>query len=579
MCFPDNSFHPLGDPNSCGIAWSGSPSSAYLFSVSQYDCATGYFSFGHEIGHNLGMYHDRGTENACSEANTFNYGYRDTSAAFRTILSYNCKMSQCDAMPKDGCTRIQRFSSSNPAFTYNGKPIGDTKRDNAKQANNVRASVAAYFPAMNCQSNVECNDNNPITLDTCNIATRVCVFTPVISVPVKPPTKTPTRAPVQTKQPTKAPVQTNKPTAAPSMKPIQIQSPAAVPVGTIAPALPPTNAPNSPPTKIPTRPPTKTPTRQPTKTPTRKPTRAPTRVPLRPPTKAPVLPQSFFMESLKITGVTSSTWKLITLSKMYVSPVPVCTVMYDQGTSLRPAVVRMQNVGATSFEIRLQNPSELALTGRDVHCVVVEEGAWKLPDGRLIESQKYSSTVTDRKGSYNGQSQVYRNKYTKPVVLGQVMSYNDAMWSVFWSRSSSGQNSAPTSTSIITGKHVGEDSRTTRLAEAVGFIVIESGHLKSNNIEIETGRGPDSFVGYTENKGIFNFNSRFGTTPVVAVLSQAAMDDSDGSWAVLTSNPSTTSVGVSVDEDQLADTERKHNTEEVNYAVFSSVGAIQLTKI
>ena len=62
------------------------------------------------------------------------------------------------------------------------------------------------------------------------------------------------------------------------------------------------------------------------------------------------------------------------------------------------------------------------------------------------------------------------------------------------------------------------------------------------------------------------------------MLSQVAMDDSDGSWAVLTSNPSTTSVGISVDEDQLADTERSHSTEEVNYAVFSSIGAIQLTK-
>ena len=521
------------------------------------------------------MFHDRGTEKTCNETGTFNYGYRDPNADFRTILSYNCKMGQCDSMPKDGCTRVQRFSNSDSRYTYNGKPIGDAKRDNAKQLNNVRAIVAAYFPAMNCQTDTECNDNDLSTVDTCNTANKACVFTP--GAPINSPIRSPITAP-SNRGPTKA-VTTNAPIRPPTKTPtrIPIKTPTRTPTKT--PTRMPIKTPTRMPTKTPTRIPIKSPTRIPTKTPTRKPTRAPTRSPLRPPTNAPVLPQSFFMESLKISGVTSTAWKLVSVLKLYASPIPVCTVMYDQGTSLQPAVVRMQNVGATSFEIKLQNPSELALTGRDVHCVVVEEGAWKLPDGRLIESQKYSSTVTDRKGSYNGQSQVYRNKYTKPVVLGQVMSYNDAMWSVFWSRSSSGQNSAPTSTSIITGKHVGEDSRTTRLAETVGFIVIESGHLKSNNIEIETGRGPDSFVGYTENKGIFNFNSRFGTTPVVAVLSQAAMDDSDGSWAVLTSNPSTTSVGVSVDEDQLADTERKHNTEEVNYAVFSSVGAIQLTKI
>jgi hypothetical protein len=525
-----------------------------MFSVSQYDCATGYFSFGHEIGHNLGMYHDRGTVNKCSETTTFNYGYRDPSAGFRTILSYDCRMGQCDAMPKNGCTRIQRFSNSNPAYKYNNKVIGDARRDNARQANNVRASVAAYFPSMNCQSNTECNDNNPNTVDTCNVATRVCIFSPVTSVPVKPPTTVLSRAPVVTSPPTKAPIATNTP----SMKPV-----ATAPSATV---LPPTN----------------TPTIQPTKVPTRLPTHAPTRVPLCPPTKAPVLlvPQTYFMESLKITGVTSGTWKVIALSKLYISPVAVCTVMYDQNTSLLPAIVRMQKVGTTSFEIRLQNPSDTVMNlGRDVHCVVVEEGKWKLPDGRLIESKKYSSTVTDRKGSYIGQTQSYQNRYVSPVVLGQVMSFNDPKWSVFWSRSSSGQNIAPTATSIITGKHIGEDSRTTRLAETVGFIVIESGHLKSSNIEIETGRGPDSFIGYTSKKATLKFKSRFGATPVVAVLSQAAMDDSDGSWAVLTLNPTTTAVGVSVDEDQLADKERTHSTEEVNYAVFSSIGAIQLSKV
>ena len=49
-------------------------------------------------------------------------------------------------------------------------------------------------------------------------------------------------------------------------------------------------------------------------------------------------------------------------------------------------------------------------------------------------------------------------------------------------------------------------------------------------------------------------------------------------FIVIESGHLTTLVGISVDEDQLADTERSHSTEEVNYAVFSSIGAIQLTK-
>lgn len=196
-----------------------------MFGVTQYSCATGYYTFGHELGHNLGMLHDRGTHASCSEITTFNYGFRDPNAEFRTMLSYDCKMAQCDLMPKDGCPRIQRFSNSNTAYTYNGKPIGNSRSDNAKQLNDVRALVASFFPAMNCQSDNECNDSNSNTTDICNTAKRVCVFTPVgtptrapsrsptTSVPVQPPTKAPTqtRAPI----PVSSPVVQNTPTLRP----------------------------------------------------------------------------------------------------------------------------------------------------------------------------------------------------------------------------------------------------------------------------------------------------------------------------------------------------------------------------
>jgi Metallo-peptidase family M12 len=149
-----------------------------MFSVTQYSCATGYYSFGHELGHNFGMYHDRGAENSCTSTSDFNYGYRNPNAEFRTILSYDCQIGQCDKMPSDGCPRIQRYSNSDTAYKYNGKAIGNAINDNARLFNNYRALVASYFPAMNCQSDTECNDNDANTMDTCNVVNRVCVFTP-----------------------------------------------------------------------------------------------------------------------------------------------------------------------------------------------------------------------------------------------------------------------------------------------------------------------------------------------------------------------------------------------------------------
>ena len=54
----------------------------------------------------------------------------------------------------------------------------------------------------------------------------------------------------------------------------------------------------------------------------------------------------------------------------------------------------MDKVLPCSSKIRLQNPSGKSLEGRDVHCVVVEEGSWTMPDGRKIEAKSYESKLT-----------------------------------------------------------------------------------------------------------------------------------------------------------------------------------------
>ena len=54
-----------------------------------------------------------------------------------------------------------------------------------------------------------------------------------------------------------------------------------------------------------------------------------------------------------------------------------------------------------------------------------------------IEAQLYNSTVTDENNSWIDEAQTYGQSYTTPVVLGQVMSENDADWSVFWDQGTS----------------------------------------------------------------------------------------------------------------------------------------------
>lgn len=281
-----------------------------MFSVTQYSCATGYYTFGHEIGHNLGMFHDRGTEKTCSDTTTFNYGYRDPSADFRTILAYDCKMGECDSMPKNGCTRVQRFSNSDSKYTYNGKPIGDSRRDNAKQINNVRALVAGYFPAMNCRVDSECNDRNSTTTDTCNTANGVCVFTPS-GAPTKAPIRAPTTAPIRapttapipapttapstrapvttvTKLPTLVPSRAPIPTVLPSQKPVLGTTPTKAPIIAISPPVQPTLETFQPVPSVSTPAPTSIPTPSPS-TPVGSPPFTPTTLQPTPTSVVPVL--------------------------------------------------------------------------------------------------------------------------------------------------------------------------------------------------------------------------------------------------------------------------------------------------
>jgi len=70
-----------------------------------------------------------------------------------------------------------------------------------------------------------------------------------------------------------------------------------------------------------------------------------------------------------------------------------------------------------------------------VHYLVVEEGVYtEISHDIKMEAVKFNAGVTDRKGSWTGEMRTYANTYLNPVILGQIMTYNDERFSVFWSR-------------------------------------------------------------------------------------------------------------------------------------------------
>jgi len=332
--------------------------------------------------------------------------------------------------------------------------------------------------------------------------------------------------------------------------------------------IPPTDTP-IPPTDTPV-PPTDTPI-PPTDTPV-----PPTDTPA-PPTDTPIPGSDNFETGVK--SAVGGTWTTVNLANSYTSPVVVCTVNYANNTT--PVVARVRNVSSTSFEVKLQNPSGGSVAADDVHYVVMEEGQWELPDGTPIEAARVTSDGTNENNDWSTaamESYTYQNSYSSPVVLGQVMSANDADWSVFWTQGSS-RTAPPSSSTCYVGKEVAEDTDTTRATETLGVIVIETASGTVEGVNYQSFLGGDTVKG-VGNAPPYSYSlSGFSSTPEVGIAVQAAMDGGNGGWAVLygASPLSSSSIGLAIDEDQINDSERSHITEQVGVLVFESAVSLELT--
>lgn len=161
---------------------------------------------------------------------------------------------------------------------------------------------------------------------------------------------------------------------------------------------------------------------------------------------------------------------------------------YNQTTvSNRPAVPRIDNVTTTSFDVGLNLAAATGtVTAGDVTYIVIEEGAHTLPGSVSMEAGIVSnhSGVNENGDWTNTQMALITptNSYTNPRVLNSIHSYNDTQWQAPWN-SNGAQASPPDNTAIYIGRHVGEDSTVSRLAEDLGYIIIEDSTGTTNSIQ------------------------------------------------------------------------------------------------
>lgn len=262
-------------------------------------------------------------------------------------------------------------------------------------------------------------------------------------------------------------------------------------------------------------------------------------------------------------------WSTVSLPNSYQSMVVVTTPAYTYEQV--PLVTRIRNASGNSFEIKVQRIDGQTedLSGIQVQYMVVEEGVYTQEEhGITMEAVKVTSSVTDSHADgWLGEQQAYSNSYTTPVVLGQVMSHNDANASVFWARGRR-RGRIPNRNHLFVGKHVGQDSNTSRADETIGYMVIEAGSGTLGDVTYEAGVGEDIVRGIQNDS--YSYEMSHISNATSAILSSAGMDGTDGGSPILVGHDAVVgnTIMLAIDEDQLADNERRHTTEQVAYIVF-----------
>lgn len=128
----------------CGIAWvnSAPQMAAYAYGVVNAQCA-GSKTLAHELGHAMGLLHDRYVE-AAAGPSKYNYGYVSVPGKMMDVMSYPNK---CYDLKIYTCKNVWYYSS--PRVVINGFKLGVAKgtagaADAARVLNEGAATIAAF---------------------------------------------------------------------------------------------------------------------------------------------------------------------------------------------------------------------------------------------------------------------------------------------------------------------------------------------------------------------------------------------------------------------------------------------------
>lgn len=116
--------------NYCGIGYLNSWTNGWTVTAQQKACALGYYTMGHELGHNFGAHHDRQTTSG--GAYPYGYGAFIGSGPYRTNMAYRTNTYN---------KKANIYSS--PVAKFQGVVTGSATEDNARVIKENRFAMAA----------------------------------------------------------------------------------------------------------------------------------------------------------------------------------------------------------------------------------------------------------------------------------------------------------------------------------------------------------------------------------------------------------------------------------------------------
>ncbi len=259
--------------------------------------------------------------------------------------------------------------------------------------------------------------------------------------------------------------------------------------------------------------------------------------------------------TVTVDQASASAWTTVNLTQTYVDPVVIISPVGDAGAD--PAVTRVRNVTATSFEVQVDEWDYLDGThnAETLHYFVVESGRHVLDDGTVLEAG--SAQVNQNHATINF-SQSFGGS---PVVFSSVASVNEAT-AVTTRQRSVNANSFQVK---LQEQEAGAGGSTAHANESVHWLAIDAGTGSVQGLDFEAGTTGDNV---THDWKTVNFTQSYGAGR--AVFANLQTTDGNDTTAVRYRNFTATGVEVKGEEEASQDAEIGHTSENVGFLAFET---------